>query len=843
MKYVLEDFQNEAVEALLSSVSKARRGYAEDGERTAVGLTAPTGAGKTVIASAVLEALYFGTDTREPDPTLTVLWLTDDKSLNAQTISKITQASGKLDELRIRFLGEDDEPTLAPGFIYFAHIQQLQKNSTLHAVRDGVRSDSRTHGAWDMIANTVKARGGDFLVVWDEAHRGSGTSQNERNTIAGTIVNGGLTNVGTQQPPAPVVLGISATPERFREAMAAAGRTPRVHEVTPGQVRASGLLKDRVLIKHVAENQAAQNTMLSLAVEDLKTAGDVWQAHHDATGNPVVTPLLVVQVEQAVTQTRLAEILTTLESAWPKLSGMAVAHAFGDPHGPMQVGDRSVRYLAPEAISGDDTARAVLFKNALTTGWDCPRAEVLVSYQGKDSYTEIAQLIGRLVRTPLATRVEGDDRLNEVSAYLPGYRTEHVSRVVKALTDDESVKVDVIISPVVCPRAPGVPQAVFDLLDVLPSYTRPRTVHTTRTAQLLRLAAALSEHGLVAKASEKARAWVVGQMRALDDANKDDIDAKVADNLELKVGVTKVGLGEKLTTEVSTVDAETVERDLDGYYARAKRTLPDGSAAWYFNDLCERGTDDTTAMVRVAAMAGLGLKDKVDAQAEVFIRTWREENASAVARKERAVRELVEPLWFLGETAMLPATVHAPDSVSVATERLSGDDVIKIDTYPKHLYAVPAGRDDGGRFPVRTSSWSAEALGAELDHDSTTLLGWYRNPASGKHAVAVPYAYGDGTRLLHPDFLFFHQDGDRLVVDIVDPHRHDGADTAPKWAALARYAEDHPDIYRRVLAVIRDEDGVLRALDLTATGMQEKVAAAGDKAKMEALFASDGVKY
>lgn len=281
MKFTLEEFQTKAVDGLLKSITKARREYAEDGERTAVGLTAPTGAGKTVIATAVLEGLYLGTDTREPDPNLTVLWLTDDKSLNAQTISKITQASGgRIDENRIRFLGDTDQRTLEPGFIYFAHIQQLQKNSNLHAVRDGVRSDSRTHGAWDMIANTAIARGKDFLVVWDEAHRGSGTSTNERNTIASTIVNGGLTNIGTQQPPVPVVLGVSATPERFHAAMSSAGRVPRNYEIPASEVRASGLLKDRILIKHVAEDQSANNTMLALAVNDLKAADEAWKAHH-----------------------------------------------------------------------------------------------------------------------------------------------------------------------------------------------------------------------------------------------------------------------------------------------------------------------------------------------------------------------------------------------------------------------------------------------------------------------------------------------------------------------------------------------------------------------------------
>jgi type III restriction enzyme len=78
----------------------------------------------------------------------------------------------------------------------------------------------------------------------------------------------------------------------------------------------------------------------------------------------------------------------------------------------------------------------------------------------------------------------------------------------------------------------------------------------------------------------------------------------------------------------------------------------------------------------------------------------------------------------------------------------------------------------------------------------------------------VPYEFGEKTLLMHPDFLFFHQDGVQIVIDVIDPHRHDASDSAPKWAGLAKYAADHPDKLRRVLAVIRDTSGDLRALDL-----------------------------
>ena len=54
--------------------------------------------------------------------------------------------------------------------------------------------------------------------------------------------------------------------------MSASGRTMRLVEVPAGDLRESGLLKDRILLRNIAEDQTADNTMLALAVEDLHAA-------------------------------------------------------------------------------------------------------------------------------------------------------------------------------------------------------------------------------------------------------------------------------------------------------------------------------------------------------------------------------------------------------------------------------------------------------------------------------------------------------------------------------------------------------------------------------------------
>src|SRR3546814_3697295 len=67
MKFTLKDYQDDAVAKVLDQLRKGRRRWHEEGERTAFSLTAATGAGKTVMAAAVFEALFHGDDERDFD--------------------------------------------------------------------------------------------------------------------------------------------------------------------------------------------------------------------------------------------------------------------------------------------------------------------------------------------------------------------------------------------------------------------------------------------------------------------------------------------------------------------------------------------------------------------------------------------------------------------------------------------------------------------------------------------------------------------------------------------------------------------------------------------------------
>src|SRR5712671_1965868 len=107
MKFTLKDYQDEAVKDVLDRLKKARKRWHEDGDKHAFSLTATTGAGKTVMAAAVIEALFDGNDDFdfERDPGAVVLWFTDDPSLNEQTRFRLIEAADRIGHSRLVVIG------------------------------------------------------------------------------------------------------------------------------------------------------------------------------------------------------------------------------------------------------------------------------------------------------------------------------------------------------------------------------------------------------------------------------------------------------------------------------------------------------------------------------------------------------------------------------------------------------------------------------------------------------------------------------------------------------------------------------------------------------------------
>ena len=385
MRYELFDYQREATLGVLTNLQRGRDDWAEYESRSAFALSAITGSGKTVIAASVIEALVHGSNDFEVerDPRAAFLWVTDDPALNRQTRNRMLDSSDRLTPGALVIIGNDFlNRELEAGHVYFLNIQKLSKGSGLSQAGTNLRQDSM----WDVLANTINGDRTDLYVVLDEAHRGMKPSK-DRKTIVQRIISG----QSGSNPPTPVVWGISATIARFAKAMEGAkDRTTYPHvQVDLESVRASGLIKDEIGLDQPAEKALLTYTLLRDAVKATLDFDRRWAAYSAAEGEPAVAPLLVVQVPDKASKTKLEEVLAVIEHEWPDLQADAIAHVFGE-HERIDLRNRSLEWVQPETVQTEGHIRVLLAKEAISTGWDCPRAEVLYSERPAEDVTHRA---------------------------------------------------------------------------------------------------------------------------------------------------------------------------------------------------------------------------------------------------------------------------------------------------------------------------------------------------------------------------------------------------------------------------------------------------------------------
>ena len=403
-----------------------------------VSFTAPTGAGKTIIMSALIEDIFFGDDQYVEQPDAIIVWLSDSPQLNEQSKQKIDSKADKIRLSQCVTVSEEsfDKEMFENGHIYFLNTQKLSVTSKLTKNGDG-----RTYTIWQTLANTVREKSDRLYFIIDEAHRGmQGREASKATTIMQKFLKGSSSD---GIPPMPVVIGMSATTQRFNALVEGTSSTIHKSIVTTDEVRASGLLKDRIVITYPEEGTVNNDmAILQAAADDWKEKWEHWTQYCFEQHYAYVNPILIIQVlngtGDALTDTNLDDCIAKIEERTGfKLENGQVVHTFGGTTATLTVNGLEVRYEEPSNIADDRNIRVVFFKENLSTGWDCPRAETMMSFKHASDATYIAQLLGRMVRTPMQMHIQVDDVLNDVHLYLPYFNEDTVKDVVEALQSTE----------------------------------------------------------------------------------------------------------------------------------------------------------------------------------------------------------------------------------------------------------------------------------------------------------------------------------------------------------------------------------------------------------------------
>lgn len=469
MKFELFPFQKTALARLRQSVATALGNYRSTHTPQVVSYTAPTGAGKTIVMSALIEDIYYGDELYPEQNEAIFIWLSDSPQLNEQSRLKIDLKADKIRLNQCVVISDDsfDMEVLEDGHIYFLNTQKLSKSSNLTK-----HSDGRQYTIWETLSNTVREKGDRLYFIIDEAHRGAQSARDltKNTTIMQKFLKG---SEADRLPPMPVVVGMTATPQRFNRLAEGIQSTTHYVKTTADEVRASGLLKDRIVITY-PEHSGNDMAVLQAATDEWRHKWDHWYQYCYEQHYGQVNPILVIQVQNGsghqISATDLDECLRIMEERLGDrfLEGQVV-HAFGEGTPTIQIGGLDVPYCEPSRIADDKRIKVVFFKETLTTGWDCPRAEVMMSFRRAVDHTYIAQLLGRMVRTPTQQHINVDETLNDVHLYLPQFNEATVYDVVKALQDEEGATIPTDI------EAEEMGYDNYDTLSLRPTYqSQPR---------------------------------------------------------------------------------------------------------------------------------------------------------------------------------------------------------------------------------------------------------------------------------------------------------------------------------------------------------------------------------
>ncbi len=846
MKFTLLPYQAQGVDDVLVNLKRARENYKnhEKHEISSFSLTATTGAGKTVMAAAVIEALFWGNESFDfkPDPGAVVLWFSDDPNLNEQTRTRLMQASENFTYANlVRIEPPFAKPRLDPGKVYFLNTQKLSAKSLL--VRGHVESDAERAGQttfstpdmqgwtiWQTIANTINAEDLTLYLVLDEAHRGFNTkATSDRPTIVRRLVNG-----TPARPPIPVVLGISATIEHFEIAMQEAEATrnrralPSVL-VHPWLVQESGLVKDALILDIPNEAGTFDSVLVRRAARKLKDSTERWSTYTESQGLlESVQPLLILQTPNTPDPDDVGVALDAIFDEYPDLRADQVRHVLGD-HAVQKFGAWQVPWIEPQRVQEESNVRILVAKDAISTGWDCPRAEVLVSFRPARDNTHITQLLGRMVRSPLARRIPGDERLNAVDCILPFFDRTTAVKIVRFLTGETdeipgAAKKVVLDAKELVPN-PSISDEVWNLWEGLPSQTWPQR-GARPIKRLVALAQALSADAVRPGALKEVEDYMHRRLDGFATIYETELEAAVQDvwDVHIKEITGRFG-GSGLSYREFVERAD--DRAIRAGFEVAKKAFGADIAQSYVNHVAINDDDDDLreAYVRASALAAIKVvREKIDREAVELTDNLFAEHRVAIKDLPDIRQQAFDDIRAMAIVPQM-GTLRRPRTRIEGFSIEEGDEIVPAPVSQWHLMS-----DGEGNFPLSSlNSWEQIIARAEVARPN--IRGWYRNPSRpAVDSLGIAYRDDNGNwHSMHPDFVFFHEVEGEVVASLVDPHGHHLDDAEIKLKALASFAATYGEFFHRIEA-LAEVDGHMKVIDMQIALVRDTVLASAETA-------------
>lgn len=333
---------------------------------------APTGAGKTVMASEMLATLSEELQARSdlPFQHVAYIWIAPNK-LHEQSYFKMKNFFTETRLLRAVMYDELDhcDGVIKPGEILFVNWASINSDKNI-MVRDGEQSRSLFN-----ITDRTKENGTPIVVIIDEEHLfWSKTADKSKKVL--------------ERINAKVEIRISATPKTQSYYVV---NVPRQVVVQEEMIKEGVILNPDVAKGYNSEEELNQH-LIRKALEKRKQIAD---AYHKLGVN--INPLLLIQLPNDTTETMSSEDETIAEQVRTYLR---MAHGIDEDNGKLAVWLSNEKSNLPGLEKEDCLTEVLLFKQAIALGWDCPRAAVLLIFRKLASEEFTVQTVGRILRMP-----------------------------------------------------------------------------------------------------------------------------------------------------------------------------------------------------------------------------------------------------------------------------------------------------------------------------------------------------------------------------------------------------------------------------------------------------------
>ena len=374
---------------------------------------APTGSGKTIIATQVLSELTDELATR-PNCTykqVAFVWIAPQK-LHLQSFEKLKSAYAETRKLTPVLFDDIDqsEGYIKPGEILFVNWESVNRETNL-MVRDQEAADS----FFDIISRTQREQGRPVVLIVDEEHRN--WSQNADKS---------LKVVRRIRPK--VELRISATPKT---------RTFYNVVIQRRDVIAEEMIKRGILLNEdIDVDGEGMDLNLHLLDKALKMRNRIAQAYRKEGVN--INPLLLIQLPNDTTETLSSEEKTLTDGL---VETLKVKYDITEENGFLGTWLSGKKTIGDEITRHDDPTRVLLFKQAIALGWDCPRAAVLLIFRNLQAEEFTVQTLGRILRMP-EQRFYSQDLLNVGHVYTDISR----DRIRIAMEDANYISKDTLLA-------------------------------------------------------------------------------------------------------------------------------------------------------------------------------------------------------------------------------------------------------------------------------------------------------------------------------------------------------------------------------------------------------------